>query len=50
MEKLVFLSKAALAPGQENEFHMPKWFNFVLDRQRWWLAKAEREVDRLFAA
>lgn len=33
-----------------HEFHTPKWFNFTLDRQRRWLAEAEREVERLFAA
>jgi hypothetical protein len=33
-----------------HEFHRPKWFNFILDRQQRWLAEAEREVERLFAA
>jgi hypothetical protein len=33
-----------------HEFRTPEWFNFVLDRQRRWLAEAEREVERLFAA
>jgi hypothetical protein len=32
------------------KFRTPKWFNFDLDRQRRWLAEAEREVERLFAA
>jgi hypothetical protein len=31
-------------------FHIPRWFNFVLDRQLRWLAEAEREVEALFAA
>ena len=41
---------AAPLPDGPHEFHTPKWFNFVLDRQRRWLAEAEREVERLFAA
>jgi hypothetical protein len=41
---------AASFPDGPHEFHRPKRFNFVLDRQRRWLAEAEREVDRLFAA
>jgi hypothetical protein len=41
---------AAPFPDGTHEFHTPKWFNFVLDSQRRWLAEAEREVDRLFAA
>jgi hypothetical protein len=41
---------AAPLPDGPHEFHTPKWFNFVLDRQRRWLAEAETEVERLFAA
>jgi hypothetical protein len=41
---------AAPFPDGPHEFHTPKWFNFILDRQRRWLAEAEREVDLLFAA
>jgi hypothetical protein len=41
---------AAPLPDGPHEFRTPKWFNFTLDRQRRWLAEAEREVDRLFAA
>lgn len=33
-----------------HEFHTPKWFNFVLDRQRRWLAEAEEQVEMLLAA
>jgi hypothetical protein len=41
---------AAPFPDGHHEFHTPKWFNFVLDSQLRWLAEAEREVERLFAA
>lgn len=33
-----------------HEFHTPRWFNFVLDRQRRWLAEAEEQVELLLAA
>jgi hypothetical protein len=33
-----------------HEFHTPKWFNFVLDRQQRWLAEAEEQVEMLLAA
>lgn len=33
-----------------HEFHIPRWFNFVLDRQRRWLAEAEEQVEMLLAA
>jgi hypothetical protein len=33
-----------------HEFLMPKWFNFVLDRQRRWWTEAEREIEAMFAA
>lgn len=37
-------------PTGPHEFHTPKWFNFVLDRQRRWLAEAEEQVEMLLAA
>jgi hypothetical protein len=48
-ETTVVDTPAPFADGP-HEFHTPKWFNFVLDRQRRWLAEAEREVEMLFAA
>ena len=41
---------ACRLPDGPHEFHKPKWFNFLLDRQRRWLFEAEREVEMLFAA
>jgi len=41
---------AAPFPDGPHEFHQPKWFDFVWDRQRRGLAEAEREVELLFAA
>lgn len=41
---------AAPLPDGPHEFHKPKWFNFVLDRQLRWWAEAEREIEMLFAA
>jgi hypothetical protein len=37
-------------PDGPHEFQVPKWFNFVLDRQRRWLAEAEEQVEMLLAA
>jgi len=37
-------------PDGPHEFHTPKWFNFVLDRQLRWWAEAENRVEALFAA
>jgi hypothetical protein len=48
-ETTVVDTAAQLLDGP-HEFHRPKWFNFVLDRQQRWLAEAEREVALLFAA
>ena len=33
-----------------HEFHTPKWFSFVLDRQQRWLAEAENRIELMFAA
>jgi hypothetical protein len=48
-ETTVVDTPASLSDGP-HEFHTPRWFNFVLDRQLRWLAEAEREVEALFAA
>jgi hypothetical protein len=48
-ETTVVDTAAPLTDGP-HEFRTPKWFNFTLDRQRRWLAEAEREVEALFAA
>jgi hypothetical protein len=37
-------------PEGPHEFRTPRWFDFVQDGHRRWLAEAEREVELLFAA
>jgi hypothetical protein len=41
---------AAPFPDGPHEFHTPKWFNFVADREMRWWAEADRRVEALFAA
>jgi hypothetical protein len=50
MGETTVVDTAAPLPDGPHEFHRPRWFNFTLDRQRRWLAEAEREVELLFAA
>jgi hypothetical protein len=50
MGETTVVDTAAPFPDGPHEFRTPKWFNFLLDRQRRWLSEAEREVDLLFAA
>jgi hypothetical protein len=50
MGETTVVDTAVRLPYGPHEFHMPQWFNFVLDRQLRWWAEAEREVEALFAA
>jgi len=50
MGETTVVDTADRLPDGPHEFHTPKWFNFVLDRQSRWRLEAEREVERFFAA
>jgi hypothetical protein len=50
MGETTVVDTAAPFPDGPHDFHTPKWFDFVLDRQRRWLAEAEKEVEMLIAA